>query len=156
MGEIWFGEDAQYRVIRWIEKNVEGVDSPIIDVGCGNGMMCVDLAREGFKDVTGVDYCKEAVDLAEKVAKQVEVNVEYKVGVFCSFSGFYSGFVSQECDILEDLEKTNNPVLKRCYKVVVDKGTFDAISLSENAKEEKQVYVKNIAALLSGRHLFFA
>merc|ERR1712096_60548 len=67
-----------------------------------------------------------------KVAKQVEVNVEYK-----------------ECDILEDLEKTNNPVLKRCYKVVVDKGTFDAISLSENAKEEKQVYVKNIAALLS-------
>ena len=67
------------------------IDGPFsaIDVGCGNGMMCVDLAREGFKDVTGVDYCKEAVDLAEKVAKQVEVNVQYKVGVLRSFGGFY-------------------------------------------------------------------
>lgn len=134
VGEIWFGEDAQYRVINWMGKHVEDIPlgSPILDVGCGNGMMVVDLAREGFTDVTGVDYCKEAVDLAVKVAKQVEVDVQFK-----------------ECDILEDLSKTSNPVLKKSYKVVVDKGTFDAISLSEKAKEEKQVYIKNVAALLS-------
>ena len=30
-------------------------------------MLCVDIAREGFSNVTGVDYCQEAIDLAAKV-----------------------------------------------------------------------------------------
>jgi 2-polyprenyl-3-methyl-5-hydroxy-6-metoxy-1,4-benzoquinol methylase len=33
----------------------------------GNGMLCVELAREGFTRVVGVDYCQQAVDLARQV-----------------------------------------------------------------------------------------
>jgi hypothetical protein len=30
-------------------------------------MLCVEIAREGFTKVVGVDYCQEAVDLARQV-----------------------------------------------------------------------------------------
>ena len=30
-------------------------------------MLCVDLAKEGFTNITGVDYCQEAIELARKV-----------------------------------------------------------------------------------------
>ena len=30
-------------------------------------MLCVEMAREGFSNITGVDYCQEAIDLADKV-----------------------------------------------------------------------------------------
>ena len=33
-------------------------------------MLCVDLVKEGFSNVTGVDYCQEAIDLAKKVGKK--------------------------------------------------------------------------------------
>ena len=59
----------------------------------------------------------------------------------------------QKCDILEDLITTSNAVLKRKWSVVVDKGTFDAISLNEDAKSQKKTYVKNMATLLSDNGL---
>ena len=30
------------RMVRWIEKNID-VESKIIDLGCGNGLMSIDL-----------------------------------------------------------------------------------------------------------------
>ena len=33
----------------------------------GNGVLCMDMEQEGFTDITGIDYCQEAIDLAEKV-----------------------------------------------------------------------------------------
>ncbi len=40
----------------------------------GNGMLCVEIAREGFTKVVGVDYCQEAVDLARQVrARHVDL-----------------------------------------------------------------------------------
>ena len=33
----------------------------------GNGVLCMDIEQEGFTDITGIDYCQEAIDLAEKV-----------------------------------------------------------------------------------------
>jgi len=41
-GEIWFGEAAMTRMVRWIEKNID-VESKIIDLGCGNGLMSIEL-----------------------------------------------------------------------------------------------------------------
>lgn len=39
-------------------------------------------------------------------------------------------------------------MLKKSYDIVVDKGTFDAISLGETAVIDKKTYVKNIVKLL--------
>merc|ERR1712226_960736 len=102
------------------------------DVGCGNGMLSVDLAREGFKQVVGVDYCESAIQLSRKVAGQARMELDFQV-----------------CDILENLDNTKCAALKKTYDVVVDKGTFDAISLSESAVRDKQSYVRNISELLN-------
>jgi len=134
-GEVWFGEEAAARMVNWL-ADTESVSisgsSTILDVGCGNGMLSVDLAREGFKQVVGVDYCESAIELSRKVAKQAGMELDFQV-----------------CDILEDLNETKCDALKRTYDIVVDKGTFDAISLGQTARKDKQRYVRNISELLN-------
>ena len=131
-GEVWFGEAAGARMVQWLERHPEHVrgDALVLDVGCGNGVLSVDLAREGF-EVVGVDYCLEAVILSRQVAEKEGQEVTFEV-----------------CDILEDPLKSDCQAMKRIYDVVVDKGTFDAISLGETALDDKRTYVKNVASVL--------
>merc|ERR1712032_1785864 len=119
-GEAWFGEEAAARMVNWLADHPELVaaDAEVLDVGCGNGLLTVDLAKEGFQ-VVGVDYCAAAIKLAK-----------------------------QECDILEELSTSQCTALKKTYDVVVDKGTFDAISLGERAFEDKKRYIRNMGGLL--------
>ena len=72
-GEVWFGENAMNRMVRWLEKNVEDADSQIIDLGCGNGLMCLELHEAGFKNVCGVDYSANAIELAQKLAQDSDL-----------------------------------------------------------------------------------
>ena len=78
-GEVWFGEGAMNRMIRWLEKNVP-TSSNIIDVGCGNGVMSIELYEVGFKNILGVDYSSHAIELAQKIANENE-NQELKFKV---------------------------------------------------------------------------
>lgn len=98
----------------------------IIDVGCGNAMTLVELANEGFANLTGVDYSQKAVDLARMVLIDNNLsNVKLEV-----------------CDIL-------NNTLPHDFKVVHDKGTYDAISLNpDNPAAKRQTYVENIHRIL--------
>ena len=84
-GEVWFGENAMNRMVRWLEKNVEDADSQIIDLGCGNGLMCLELHEAGFKNVCGVDYSANAIELAKKLAQDSDLQedqVKFKVRHF--------------------------------------------------------------------------
>jgi 2-polyprenyl-3-methyl-5-hydroxy-6-metoxy-1,4-benzoquinol methylase len=134
-GEVWFGEEAAARMVTWVADRPEEVrqGATVLDVGCGNGMLSCDLAREGFL-VTGVDYCHESIDLARRVAELEGVEVKFEV-----------------VNILDCLENTECEPLKVTYDVIVDKGTFDAISLGETAVEDKLSYVRNMAGLLQPR-----
>lgn len=42
-------------------------------------MFLIELAREGFKNLLGVDYSPKAVELAASIAKDQELPIEYKV-----------------------------------------------------------------------------
>lgn len=101
----------------------------IIDVGCGNAMTLVELAKQGFANLTGVDYSQKAVDLARMVLNNNNLpNVKLEV-----------------CDIL-------NNTLSHDFKVVHDKGTYDAISLNpEDPATKRQKYVENIHRILSSK-----
>ncbi|KAL6446267.1 hypothetical protein ACFW04_001109 [Cataglyphis niger] len=128
VGEIWFGTANSRKVVRWIitKSGINRESDKIIDVGCGNAMTLVELAKQGFANLTGVDYSQKAVDLARMVLNDNNLpNVKLEV-----------------CDIL-------NNTLSHDFKVVHDKGTYDAISLNpENPTAKRQKYVENIHRIL--------
>lgn len=96
-------------------------------------MMLIELSNEGYTNLLGVDYSSIAVDLATKVAKDQEHNISFKVA-----------------DLLveESVAKLGK------FKVVHDKGTYDAVALMEGAKEKRVTYIKNVASLMEDDGLF--
>jgi len=135
VGEVWFGEDAGQRMVNWLSEHPEYVQpsDPILDNGTGNGVLCMDMEEEGFTDITGIDYCQEAIDLAEKIKEESESQVKFQVG-----------------NILDK----ESSFFKSKFKVVTDKGTYDAISLSETAKDDKVTYIENTHHVLEKDGLF--
>ncbi|KAI8431472.1 hypothetical protein MSG28_015989 [Choristoneura fumiferana] len=132
-GDVWFGEDSAYRVVDWLRRNVEDKNTAVIDLGCGNGYTLSELAREGFTNLLGVDYCEEAVILAEKVSKREFPVIRFKV-----------------FDITRDDLSSLGP-----FGVVHDKGTYDAISLHpEDAKGHREKYIEQVAAMLDETGIF--
>ncbi|XP_062549889.1 EEF1A lysine methyltransferase 2 [Armigeres subalbatus] len=136
VGEVWFDEDSQLRIIRWISQQEDRIqqDVSIIDLGCGNGMMLIELAREGFSNLTGVDYSPKAIELAQSIAKDQELDIAYKV-----------------VDLLDESEVAG---LGK-FNVVHDKGTYDAVSLHpDDSKRMRETYIKSVVQLLHDDGLF--
>ncbi|KAK9509362.1 hypothetical protein O3M35_006697 [Rhynocoris fuscipes] len=132
IGEVWFGEDSELRVLSWLQKNVHK-ESRIIDIGCGNGMMLVELAREGYKKLTGVDYSPKAIELCSKIMKSQSFDhIELKIA-----------------DLTEENCHFEN------FNIALDKGTYDAICLNpDNAVFKQKNYIKNVSNLLCTDGLF--
>ena len=85
-----------------------------------------------------MDYCEEAIQLSLRVAQQAGLEIPFET-----------------CNILEGvLQESDCRALRVTYDVVVDKGTFDAISLGEGALEDKRTYVRNIGRLLGPGGVF--
>lgn len=129
-GEVWFGESILEKVVRWIDRSpLISKSSNIIDIGCGNGLLLVELARRGFLNLTGVDYSEKAIILAREVTEKFNL----------------SGINYIVCDILQ-------PTFQNSFDVAVDKGTYDAISLNENTENRKK-YVSNVCNILRANGL---
>ncbi|XP_059093251.1 EEF1A lysine methyltransferase 2-like [Tigriopus californicus] len=138
-GEIWFGEDSLFRVLRWFDRNEDKVPktAEILDLGCGNGVTCVHLAQEGFSRVTGVDYSPDAIALSLKLAEKHDAQ----------------GLTFETCDILN---LNSSPLLSKTYNVILDKGTYDAVSLDpEDTKTKRNIYIRHVQALLDPQGYFF-
>lgn len=95
-------------------------------LGTGNGMMLIELSNDGFVNLTGVDYSTKSIELARNIAADLG----------------HSHLVFKEVDILEEKNELGS------FKIVHDKGTFDAIALMENATKHKRTYVKNLSELV--------
>jgi D-alanine-D-alanine ligase len=54
--------------------------SAILDLCCGQGRHCIELARRGFKNVTGVDRSRYLIRLAKKRAQAENLHVAFKEG----------------------------------------------------------------------------
>jgi SAM-dependent methyltransferase len=138
-GTIWFSDaGAEERMLSFLEDlNDEGhlrKDSPaeeegwekeegarFLDLGTGNGHLLFALREDGWEgEMVGVDYSSESVTLATSIRKEKG----------CT----YSDIEFYEWDILSQppgawLRLGSDP--DPGFDVVLDKGTFDAICLSQ-------------------------
>lgn len=148
-GTVWFDDsDAEAKLLQFLEDLegegtaattittttttpdgavVGGLDktsTSFLDLGCGNGSLLFALREEGWRGrCLGVDYSGESVALARQIA----------------VSGAVAGEAGDEVEFAEwdVLRGPYDAVLLgpqgRGWDVVHDKGTFDAVSLSDEA-----------------------
>ncbi|KAI8084172.1 S-adenosyl-L-methionine-dependent methyltransferase [Gilbertella persicaria] len=143
IGEVWFGEESVERMVEWVTEHVQDPNSRMVDLGCGNGHLLLELAQEGYKQLHGIDYSESAITLAKAVAQQREREwIQYDAVDFISNPEWF--------------------LPNEQYDVVLDKGTFDAISLhpdQSQAKKEgvagpREKYVTSVHRMLKPNGLF--
>ncbi|KAI8334321.1 S-adenosyl-L-methionine-dependent methyltransferase [Chlamydoabsidia padenii] len=135
IGEVWFGEDSVERMVDWVVEHNQHRDTSVLDLGCGNGHLLLALADEGFKDLTGIDYSESAITLARSVAKGKH-DIVY--------------------DTVDFVQGGWTP--NKLFDLVLDKGTFDAISLHpDNNKSQggpREAYVSSVYHLMNKKGSF--
>ncbi|XP_068597378.1 EEF1A lysine methyltransferase 2 isoform X2 [Brachionichthys hirsutus] len=133
VGEIWFGEESVNRVLRWMEQAGVPQNAAILDIGTGNAAFLVELAKHGYRNLTGIDYSPASIELSRNVLRMEDL----------------TDIAVKEMDFL------NCPGELKDFDVCVDKGTFDAISLNpDNAKNSKKLYVQSLRDALKDKGLF--
>ncbi|CDK28070.1 unnamed protein product [Kuraishia capsulata CBS 1993] len=145
-GECWFDDsDAEAKMIQFLSDKIGELEaisdsSRICDLGTGNGHLLFELRNEGFEGpLVGVDYSERSVEFATKVATAED----------------FENVTFSQCDILspdhpffEEIRASSGE-----FDILLDKGTLDAIALSEdlyenNTKRGHLVYPKCVAPLL--------
>jgi len=128
-----FGTQTVKRVVTWIKNKNLSKESYFVDIGCGNGYTCIKLAEEGFTNIYGIDYSPPAVRLADSIAKQKGLLINYSV--------------------VDVMDKTQFNEIK--FNVAIDKGTYDAIALNpDDAKMKRFLYKEFLVRILMSDGLF--
>ncbi|ODV61527.1 Efm4p [Ascoidea rubescens DSM 1968] len=131
IGECWFNDsDAEYKIIGFLntcleeQEFVETINesSTIIDLGTGNGSLLFEIRKNSdFKGkLVGFDYSQFSIDFANKIKEKNfgdDKDIEFK-----------------HLDILNNKNWYNTDIPKD-YDIILDKGTLDAIALSDNLYE---------------------
>jgi len=134
IGQIWFGKKMMDSIVNWVVTKIDK-KSAVLDLGCGNGTLLIQLAKAGFLNLTGVDYSASAVDLANAIAASRKASITYKT-----------------LDILHPVESSGD---NNYYDLLLDKGTYDAISLMEDfGPTIRQRYLSTISDMLTPDGLF--
>lgn len=159
IGECWFNDsDAEYKVIEFLTNCLEDNELPaiiheeskIVDLGTGNGSLLFELRKSGdFKGkFIGYDYSQYSVDFANKI-KENSYDNDKDIDFL-------------HLDILNDKSWYNDKNPKD-YDIILDKGTLDAIALSDNLytfdNEEKlkgtEIYPKIMERIMKKNSILF-
>ncbi|KAG0144823.1 hypothetical protein CROQUDRAFT_659509 [Cronartium quercuum f. sp. fusiforme G11] len=167
-GEVWFGEVSSDEILDWIARYLPPPTTPttpitfseleaaqdhsrpdsksqhILDVGCGNGQLLFLLAQGGFpvSCLSGIDYVASSIELTSRIAKSKGID----------------GLRLEVKDILRDkIELPSRPrkrhgIDREGWDLITDKGTFDAICLSDEMLDGKKLckhYPGRISNLLA-------
>lgn len=130
IGTVWFDDsDAEAKIIDFLSESASALglsqdDTSFLDLGCGNGSLLFTLREEAWNGrALGVDYSAQSVALAKQVAESKQAEAEDDEETHpVEFS---------EWDVLHGPYPTVLTAAQTTgWDVVLDKGTFDAISLS--------------------------
>ncbi|KAK6534180.1 hypothetical protein TWF281_005513 [Arthrobotrys megalospora] len=149
IGTVWFSDsDCESRIYQYLTSDSLSLPSTttFLDVGTGNGHLLFSLLEDGDFEgdgMVGIDYSEGSVELARNIAEQTP-NAEgvkfLRLDVIKSSPdlGFFGPRIAEEGG----------------FDVILDKGTFDAISLSDEVVDDGsgrriyEVYPENVARWL--------
>ncbi|KAG5917937.1 hypothetical protein E4U53_004142 [Claviceps sorghi] len=169
IGTVWFDDsDAEAKMIAFLNRLAEESSRPagghgralsrhdasLLDLGCGNGSMLFSLREQGWSGpALGVDYSPQSVQLARQVGaaksrEKPDAGADDKT----------PPVRFEEWDILMGPWETVLPGPERAWDVVLDKGTFDAVSLSGERTDAGgricEVYPERVLPLVREGGLF--
>ncbi|VUC23325.1 unnamed protein product [Clonostachys rosea] len=144
IGTVWFDDsDAEAKILEFLStrSDLSRSDTTFLDLGCGNGSLLFSLREVDDEDdededdgdeaqeksagpwtgrMLGVDYSPQSVALANQIASSRDKDE-------------VAGMSFQEWDILGgSYSNILTASEAEGWDVILDKGTFDAISLSDN------------------------
>jgi len=104
------------RAIKLIQKYFPDKNVSILDFGCGNGWLLNELYKEGYKDLTGVDY---------KTPTLINKTIKFK---YCNLNNGYIDY-KQKFDVvlgLHLIEHLKSPynLINIAYNIIKDGGLF--------------------------------
>ena len=142
-GTIWFSDsDAEEKILAYLNnlsengylikdsKDAKGkVASKFLDLGCGNGHLLFALRDSDWNGyMVGVDYSEESVKLARCIAaSRAAGDEDDTLDKASNLSAGSLAFVTH--DIL-DSSRDKPDWFQNGFDCLLDKGTFDAVSLS--------------------------
>lgn len=62
--------------LNWIQNQMPLHNKKILDIGCGGGILCESLSKQGAI-VTGIDLAKDTLAIAQQHAQQSQLNIRY-------------------------------------------------------------------------------
>ncbi|CAO2193395.1 unnamed protein product [Urochloa humidicola] len=125
----WFGTEVMDVRVGWTRNLCSSKDLPscsVLDIGTGSGRLLQQLAKQGFSDLTGIDYSEGAIELARNLA-------------------IHDGFEHINFLVDDVLESK----LERRFELVMDEGTLDAIGLHPDGPVKRMMYWQSVARLVS-------
>ncbi|KAK3333193.1 S-adenosyl-L-methionine-dependent methyltransferase [Cercophora scortea] len=155
-GTVWFDDsDAEAKMVAFLDAQehdlgLDRADAAVLDLGCGNGSLLFALRDDGWAGrLLGVDYSEKSVALARRVGaardvasgddgddggeeeeKEKEKEVEFKAWDVLNGS-LRDVRPTTNTSTTEEEGEDGDKKLRIGWDLVLDKGTFDAISLSD-------------------------
>lgn len=136
IGTVWFDDsDAETKVVDFLSDLASSSSLPspppdapcketasLLDLGCGNASLLFTLRAAGWTGrARGVDYSPQSIALARQVAASKAAEADSPLPVELA-----------EWDVVAGpLDAVLDGAQARGWDVVLDKGTFDAVSLSD-------------------------
>uniref|UniRef100_A0A0D9UW63 Methyltransferase domain-containing protein n=1 Tax=Leersia perrieri TaxID=77586 RepID=A0A0D9UW63_9ORYZ len=124
-----FGTENMDVLVSWTKNLCSNKDLPscsVLDIGTGSGRLLQQLAKQGFSDLTGIDYSEGAIEVARNLA-------------------FHDGFEHINFLVDDVLESK----LERRFELVMDEGTLDTIGLHPDGPVKRMMYWQSVAGLVS-------
>jgi tRNA G46 methylase TrmB len=150
---VWFrfGLESVEKIVDWILDHYpiptgSGTSPSILEIGCGNGTLLFAAHEAGYNPerMYGIDYSENAISLAKSIASKKET--EGATSIKFTARDFLTEGIPRD-DTTSD-----------GWNLILDKGTFDAISLGkkgENGHAPHRQYPQRLSALMKpgGRFL---
>jgi 2-polyprenyl-6-hydroxyphenyl methylase/3-demethylubiquinone-9 3-methyltransferase len=112
-----------FRRIIFEELKIPADKMTALEVGCGGGILCEEIAKMGFR-TTGLDPSEQAVEAARKHASQSGKQIEYRTGVGEKIPFSDASFdVVFCCDVLEHVTDVGQ-VISEISRVLKPGGFF--------------------------------